>query len=119
MGFSSILEPGPPRICSPAAADLPQLGDNPRALIRRSQLASLHRGKLRTPTIIKTALLAEGLNFEKLIQTFMVYRLVVGPGFVRQPDAIETVHFAVVPYSENPSGHARPRLRYVTPHANY
>ena len=83
------------------------------------QLASFHRRELRTPTTVKTAFLAERLNFEKLIQTFMVYRLVVAPGFVHQPDAIETVHFAVIPDSENPSGLACPRLRYVPPHTNH
>jgi hypothetical protein len=77
------------------------------------------RRKLKATASVKTAFLRDRPNLKKLIQTLVVYCLVMAAGFVHQPNAVKTVHFAVIPYPENQPGIACPRFPYATPHSNY
>src|ERR1700730_4035891 len=80
---------------------------------------SRHWRKLRTTTSIEASLFGDGSNFEELVKTFVVYRLIVASGFIHQPNAIETVHLAVVPNPENSSGILCPWLTHITPYRNH
>src|SRR5258706_8338347 len=78
-----------------------------------------HRGKLRTPASVETALLGDGLNIKETIQTFMVDCLAIFPFLIHEPDAIEAIHLAVVSNPEYPSDLACPRTTRLAPHGKH